>query len=444
MTPPSPSPSPSIEHSVARAYLVSIVSVAVAIVLVGALMATVVVVRRDDHEALAVAQTMASELGPHDQDPKLDALVSEELDEQRWFHRQIEVWRGATRIGATGPGRLHDFGTTDGCHSGRLGSTLTRFCSLGANSLRIVIASPMAPLFVAELPLVLAIAAVAALAVLIFSLLSRRLIRRSLEPLRRFEARLAALAPLDGDVQEHWGASEIDTLALTFRSLLRRIADTVEREHRFVSNAAHELRTPLTRLRGQIELALAEAQLGPEPSRRLTLAVRTCEELARSTDALLALARDELGRRETVELGEVAAEVLRTLTDAERARITLTDPSVAAVRGDEILLTLAVRNLVDNALKYSDGPIELCIAGCTIQVIDHGRGIPPDEIEDVRRPFVRGRDRQETRGTGLGLALADHVADLHGGELLLENHQGLHAILKLPPWTPVAVREPLG
>ena len=131
---PDVSPGASIERSVVRAYLVSIVGVATAIVGVGALMTTYVVVKRDDGNATALAQTMAAELTAHEHDAGLDQLVREELDEQRWFHREIEVWRDGARLGVTSPGRLGRWQELDGCATGNLDGATTRLCTLKADT----------------------------------------------------------------------------------------------------------------------------------------------------------------------------------------------------------------------------------------------------------------------------------------------------------------------
>src|SRR5262249_43516532 len=124
------------------------------------------------------------------------------------------------------------------------------------------------------------------------------------------------------------------------------------------SNAAHELRTPLTRLRGQLELLLGEPDASPEGRERLRRAAATCTELVNCTEALLALSRREASLDEAVDLAEVALAVRNKVPEAGDRRFDVR-ATEAIVRGDTALLTLAAQNLVDNALKYSDGPIEL-------------------------------------------------------------------------------------
>jgi signal transduction histidine kinase len=323
--------------------------------------------------------------------------------------------------------------------------TLSRVCVVKTNpDTAIVVASPVAPLLFAQLPILGAVAAAALFASAVFAVVARRVVRRGLEPLEAFERYLSRRpASGGGPVPASWGAEEIDDLAQTFNALLERIDVAVEREHRFVSNAAHELRTPLTRLRAQIELVLQQGDTSADSSRRLTLAARSCAELGCQVDALLALARDQAAPNETVDLSELVADVVRAVEadDAERIQL-MAEP--ALVWGDPSLLGLAARNLLDNALKYSDGPVEVHVVADSghgsLIVCDEGPGIAESELLAVREPFVRGaKDNPRVRGAGLGLSLVDHVAKLHGGELTLDNRSssGLRAALVLPSWRPV-------
>jgi signal transduction histidine kinase len=244
-------------------------------------------------------------------------------------------------------------------------------------------------------------------------------------------------------VREAWQAREIDELARTFNGLLESVDEMVEREQAFASNAAHELRTPLTRLRGQLGLLLEDPLASGEVRERLERAQLTCTELVDCTEALLALSHRSACLDEAVELSEVALTVKNALREEDAARVQLAG-SEAIVRGDGSLVRLAVQNLVENALKYSDGPVDVEVTtsggDSLLSVSDRGPGVLESELELVRRPFRRGSERRpDVRGTGLGLALVDHVAELHGGRLELSNRataSGLVATLRLPPWTP--------
>ncbi|HET9959334.1 MAG TPA: HAMP domain-containing sensor histidine kinase [Polyangiaceae bacterium] len=441
----------SIQQSLRHTYLLSIATIGASLVGLGALSATYVALLRDDANSRALAQLLGGELREHAQDSlsvQREAL-RRELEEQRWFERETEVWRERVLIAGTRPeAELARWTTLLGCTTARLHGAWHRICGARPDpSVAVVVASPVGPVFRAQLPVVAAISIATALAVLGFSLLSRLLVHRSLDPLARFESAMARLPAKPGQrLQSEWGAREINHLAQTSNALLARLDEIVEREQAFAANAAHELRSPLTRLRGQLELLLDEPHAratnpsAAELRNRLERAAKTCTELVNCTEALLALARREASLHEAVNWEEVALSICDNLSDQERARVSV-NAQEALVRGDLALLGLAAQNLVDNALKYSAGPIELNVLAaekrCSFVVVDCGPGISSSELDRVRQPFVRGSSN--VRGTGLGLALVEHVAKLHGGELSLKNRSersGLIAALSLPRWSP--------
>jgi signal transduction histidine kinase len=435
----------SIVRRVARTYVVGLALAALTIVVVSAFVGSVVVVWRDDHDALALGRLLATELEDHEDPTSHDRVVVHELAEQRWFVRHIEVWNGDDRIG--GP---ESEGTLRALAAHAPGtcelSGAARACIVRASTGEVVVvASDLAPMLGATLPLLIAVALVALAVTIAFGVIGRRAIARSVEPLARFEAEVAAMPARAGKrtITRAWGSTELDSLASTFQAMLERIDEAVAREQRFVSDAAHELRTPLTRLRAQLELAREELRDGRPVDERLGAAVRTAIALGDTSEALLALARERLDTPEPLELADLVDACLERLDEGERARIAV-QRCPASASGVEPLLALAVANLVDNALKYAEGPIEIVMDGATdevsVAIHDRGPGIPEGELDRIRAPFVRGRATGEVRGSGLGLALADHVARLHRGRLELVNRapSGLVARVVVPAWRPAA------
>jgi two-component system phosphate regulon sensor histidine kinase PhoR len=222
----------------------------------------------------------------------------------------------------------------------------------------------------------------------------------------------------------------------------------------FVSNASHELRTPLTNIRGYLEAIQDAAREGtpPDPS-FLAVAHANALRMERLIDDLLELSRAEsagvpLEREETALpafLGRVA-ELHRP--SAERAGKSLeVIAGEGSLRADVRKLTLALSNLVDNAIKYGKeggrvtliGKIEP--SGCTLEVQDDGPGIPPEDLSRIFERFYRvdkGRSR-EMGGTGLGLSIARHIVESHGGTIRAESRIGVGSrfVIRLP-----AVPEP--
>jgi signal transduction histidine kinase len=438
--------SKTIERGVVRDHVAAVLALAITIVLVSTIVAGSMVVRRDDREALAQAHSLGSELTNHASDgPEAhDRIVVHELTEHRWFGREMEVWRGTERVGGSvAESRLQEWSAAEGCQFSQLDDQGVRVCGIAVGPWHIVEARAVSEILSALEPLVLALLGVTLVATASVAWWSSRSIRVRIAPLSRLDEAISGFQAVPGQrLPPRFGAREIDDLAATMNDLLGRIDAAVERERRFVADAAHELRTPLTRLWGQIEVALAE--LGPADPRSDSLrkASRTCAELARTTEALLALAREERSVDVTVDLAELCSTAAESLTSEDRERVQILGSPTAPVRGDDALLKLALINVFDNAAKYASGPIlvttELLPSRVRVWVDDEGPGLSPEALVRVLNAFVRDASTAQVRGTGLGLALVDHVARLHGGSLALENRPtgGLRVAIEIPRWTP--------
>lgn len=441
----------SIVRSVVRAHLLVQLLTAVTIVVVGTFVASFEMIAREDASAVAQAETIGSELENHADDSaaQIDALVRSELEEQRWFSRRVEIYRDGARVGGAGPLLFERFSREPGgCSLASLDGVASRVCIVHGNrNTAFVITSPLGPIVSAVSTIMGALAMTTFGAAIIFAFAGAHVVRRRLVPLSRLESTLTTLPPLGGNrsVEAEWGAEEVDSLARTFNELLARIDKAVEREQRFVADAAHELRQPLTRVRAQIELAIAEIQDGNSAEKRLEAAAKNCAELSRTTEALLAMARDSVAIEEVVNIADVAREHFERLDAPVASRVHVEADDEVLVRGDEALLSLALRNLVDNAINYSSGEVTIRVAvvegNASVLVADHGPGISEQELPRVVEPFVRGNGTtQRIRGSGLGLALTRHVALLHGGSLKLRNRKGggLDAELRVAAWQQIA------
>jgi signal transduction histidine kinase len=218
-------------------------------------------------------------------------------------------------------------------------------------------------------------------------------------------------------------------------------------------NIAHDLKTPLTRLRNRCEEALRVAQTVPEYRAVLESTIEESDALIRTFNALLMIARAESGQAVGDMTEFDAAEVMRDVGDlyeplADEKGITLRIDArpAAPVRGNRELISQALANLVDNALKYgasagkTDGQAaEIVLTAfdkgdrIVLTVADSGPGILAADRERVLERFVRLEQSRSEPGSGLGLSLAAAVARLHGGELTLEdNHPGLRGVISLP------------
>jgi signal transduction histidine kinase len=260
---------------------------------------------------------------------------------------------------------------------------------------------------------------------------------------------------------------ELDRLAGNLNAMLERIEALMHGLKEVTDNIAHDLKTPLTRLRNRAEDALRTAK--DETQYRVALE-RTIEEsdaLIRTFNALLMIARAESGQARDGMTEFDAAEIARGIGDlyeplADEKGITLRveAPEGTSMRGNRELISQALANLVDNAIKYAipenptlapDQPphngvqpeIVVKAAGegdrILLTVADSGPGIPESDRSRSVERFVRLEQSRSQPGSGLGLSLANAVARLHGGELRLEdNEPGLRTVLALPRGAPAA------
>jgi len=221
---------------------------------------------------------------------------------------------------------------------------------------------------------------------------------------------------------------EVRPLVERLNTLFARIAESLERERAFTADAAHELRTPLAAIRAQAQVA-REATGDAERRRALGLVIAGCDRAARLSDQLLTLARldaeDASRRFGPCDLAEIARDVLGELAPAAYGRgvaIELEATAAAPLHAEEGLLRVLLRNLADNAVRYSPAGcavrvrVESSEAGAMLSVSDEGPGIPPPERARVLGRFYRALGTSEP-GVGLGLSIVARIAALHGATL---------------------------
>jgi len=237
---------------------------------------------------------------------------------------------------------------------------------------------------------------------------------------------------------------ELWRLAAASNALLGTLAEVIEGERRFTADASHELRTPLTVLRGRLEGAL-EAASEPKVRTALEKALGAADELLALVEKLLLLAHTEAGQAaptERVALDEVAFEVAETIRprfDEEGLALTLELPEApVAVLGDRVALGVLVRNLLENALKFTpQGRVTLRVENglrVRLSVEDSGPGIPEAALPHLFDRFYQADVRHRRSGSGLGLAIVRSVTLWHGGEVRAENRPtgGARFVLELP------------
>lgn len=229
----------------------------------------------------------------------------------------------------------------------------------------------------------------------------------------------------------------------------RQAAQTQGVRNALLAAISHDYRTPLATILGSASSLLEQGdRLAPEQRQKLARAiVDECGQLKRLTDNTLQLARlDAPGvqlRTDWESAEEIVGAVLRRVRTHDHARRVKArlEPGLPLLRCDALLLTQLLENLVDNALKYSEGAIELLVRGqadgVTFAVRDRGPGVPPAERERIFEVFQRGPPNASDaarRGAGVGLAVCRAIARAHGGELTLRprGHGGASFECRLP------------
>jgi signal transduction histidine kinase len=247
---------------------------------------------------------------------------------------------------------------------------------------------------------------------------------------------------------------ELDRLAENLNIMLERIEALMHGLKEVSDNIAHDLKTPLTRLRNRCEEALRLAEDESQYRAALESTIEESDGLIRTFNALLMIARAESGQARDdmieVDAAEIArgiGELYEPLADDKGIKLKVDAPTATPVHGNRELISQALANLVDNAIKYG-APNGARVNGAEPEIVvkakgegerilltvaDGGRGIPEADRSRAVERFVRLEQSRSQPGSGLGLSLASAVARLHGGELKLEdNHPGLRTVISLP------------
>jgi len=239
---------------------------------------------------------------------------------------------------------------------------------------------------------------------------------------------------------------EFDQLTGNLNDMLDRIGALMDGVRHVSDNIAHDLRGPLNRIRARLELALPQAGEGGSGRGILERTIADIDEVLGAFHAILTISQAEAGsRREEfamLDLARVAgdvAELYEPLAEDKGIRLRVELAPGLSAPGNRHLLSQALANLVDNAIKYTPPGGEVAVAlsqgpdGPTISVQDTGPGVPPESRDKVLERFHRLESSRNAPGSGLGLSLVAAVAKLHGVSLTLSDARpGLRVILAFP------------
>ncbi|AYN30350.1 two-component system sensor histidine kinase QseC [Buttiauxella sp. 3AFRM03] len=257
------------------------------------------------------------------------------------------------------------------------------------------------------------------------------LVSRALAPLHKLANQLRTRKPDDDrELPTQTLPQEVRPLVMALNQLFSRTGELMQRERRFTSDAAHELRSPLAALKVQAEVAQLAQHDEPVRDHALNNLSAGIDRATRLVDQLLTLSRlDSLASLDDVQ--EVAFQlllqnaVMDAWHEALRAgidiRLDVQDPSVKR-QGQPLLLSLMVRNLLDNAIRYSPRGcvVDVVLQSHEITITDNGPGVSPEFLTSLGERFFRPPGQEKT-GSGLGLSIVRRIASLHGMQALFMN-----------------------
>ncbi|MCA9570134.1 MAG: HAMP domain-containing histidine kinase [Myxococcales bacterium] len=227
---------------------------------------------------------------------------------------------------------------------------------------------------------------------------------------------------------------EVDRLAHTLNHAFQRAQDSYARQARFTSDASHELRTPLSVIRSEVEVALRLGVADLTTREAFESVLHQVERMQGTLDQLLCLARaDRDGARTagSVDLADVVRETVDTVRALSPAPpVALDVPDTLTVPADPAAVGMIVRNLLDNALRHtpSTGTVRVSLAvdgdSVRIRVEDDGEGIPAEHVAHVFERFHQVDPSRTGASAGLGLAIVETLAKVHGGTVHLDSEPG--------------------
>ena len=404
----------------------------------------------DGHLAQAAALLVAQQTHEPDGDEDDDDLAVESQPSPSRYARRVafQVWHEG-RLVLRSPSAPTDPLTTldQGFETRRVGDEEWRIhvARGGKSDIRVFVAEQTASRNSILWALLRSMLWPMALALPLLALLAWWAVRHGLLPLQRLSAGLAGRAPeaLD-DVQLDDPPAEMQPLVAALNGLFARIAALLESERRFTADAAHELRTPITAIRAQAQVALG-ADGSAERRHALLATLEGCDRATRLVEQLLTLARlDAAPATPTtpVDLGRVARRVVADLAGGALVRdqsIELDAPEPCELPVDETLLAVLLRNLVDNAIRYSPAGSRIRIAATrtaahtVLRVEDSGPGLTEAQRARLGERFFRvlGTDQP---GSGLGWSIAQRIAAVQGATLSASRSEALGGLAVTATW----------
>lgn len=272
---------------------------------------------------------------------------------------------------------------------------------------------------------------------------------RALRPIQKVMNQVEDISPQDLSkrLQETQQPDEIGKLITIFNRMLSRVENAFSLQRTFVGNVSHELKNPLTKITSQLEVTLLKDREEGEYKKMIGSVLEDIRELNQLSNSLLELARlnrDENSYSMTrLRLDELLWEVRDSVEGLDPGNQVVVeikelpeDESRLYINGNVHLLKTAIRNVVENACKFSPERKAFVTLRCdqnilALEVLDRGPGIAPEDIGQVFQPFYRADATSKVKGYGIGLSLSQRIISLHRGEMTIESKQGEGTVVKM-------------
>jgi two-component system sensor histidine kinase TctE len=258
----------------------------------------------------------------------------------------------------------------------------------------------------------------------------------SIRPLQELTEAVSMRGPKDLRPVRRAVPAEMAPLVQSLNQFIGRLRVSLSRSEDFIAEAAHRVRTPLATVRTQAENTLRRVDRD-ENRASLREMIRAIDESSRAAGQLLDHAmvtfRTDSLERNSISLRALAEELtgrLRPVAEMKDILLTAEDGADVQITGDAILIQNAVRNILDNAIKYSprDSAVQVRVSRLAntalVQVLDQAGGFTGMDTKALTQRFARGQNAEGTVGSGLGLTIAREVAEAHGGTLTIETING--------------------
>ena len=278
-------------------------------------------------------------------------------------------------------------------------------------------------------------------------------IRSILTPVRQISGSAKKIARGDFNVRvEKKRDDEIGQLCDTINDMASELQNSEQMKNDFISSVSHELRTPLTAIKGWAE-TLQAGDLPPDMfSRGMGVIIHESERLSGLVEELLDFSRMQSGRMVfnmekmdiLAELGEAVYTFKERALREEKYLLYDEPEMISPIRGDANRLRQVFVNIIDNAMKYTQtgGTVRVTISelygNVHVVISDNGTGIPAEHLPNIKRKFYKAN--QQVRGSGIGLAVADEIVQVHGGLLEVESTEGEGTAVTIT--LPVLPKEP--